>query len=244
MLDFGGYKNQKFMLEKALQNNKFAHAYLFVGADSKKKDFAVSFAKQILRISGEQFNPDLILVEKDKLKIEDIRSLISNLILKPYQSEYKVAIVDNFETITDEGANSILKTLEEPNPSTIIILLASNRNTIMPTIFSRVQTLFFDQNEFNAQALTTEEKEEIANLSEIKKERKSTRLLAIKNYKDLETPELGKILSLWLESERVAMQTAGGKGYQNLQALMDALNGLSRNFNKKAILERLFLNLV
>lgn len=244
MLDFGGYKNQKFLLEKALQNNKFAHAYLFVGADPEKKDFALDFAKQILKISDQQFNPDLILVEKDKLKIEDIRSLISNLILKPYQSEYKVAIIDNFETITAEGANSILKTLEEPNPSTIIILLASNRKAIMLTILSRVQTLFFDQNEFNSNSLSVEEKEEIKNLSVIKKERKSSRLLAIKNYKDMETPELGKIFSLWLESERIAMQSAGGKGYQNLQALMDALNGLSRNFNKKAVLERLFLNLV
>lgn len=244
MIDIPGYQNQKFILEKALETKKYAHAYLFVGADDRKKDWAIQFAKEILGINGTKFNPDLILLDEEKLKIENIRNLIFQVSLRPYQSEYKVAVINNFETITDEGANSILKTLEEPNASTIIILVANNKSSLMETILSRVQTLAFDQKEFSAKDLNPEEKQELQTLAEIKKEPKELRLIAIKKYKDLEVGDLSRVFSLWLESERSEMHKNGGRTYKNPQLLSEAISGLARNFNKKSVLEKLFLNLV
>lgn len=232
-----GHQNQKLFLDNAVKNKKYSHAYLFAGPDVEtKKNIAVEFAQKILGATGaEKINPDLIIVDQEKLKIEDIRNLISELSLKPYQFERKVAIIENFENVTDEGANSILKTLEEPNASTIIILLVKNKEQLLATIISRCQSLYFNR---------APQAGESRELSKLAQQPQPQRILAIKEYAELETPDLAALLQRWLENEHYEFLQGNPQKYVNVQNLIESISGLKQNFNKKLILERLFLNLV
>ena len=154
-----GHKKNIDFLNKSVQRNKISHAYLFEGPERiGKKLVALEFAGAIQdyeeitlnpslpkgEISGA--NPDLLIINSEKgesINIAQIRELQSRLSLFPYSKKYKVAIIDNAETMTNEAANSLLKTLEEPSATTVIILVASSADKILPTIKSRCQTVKF-----------------------------------------------------------------------------------------------------
>jgi DNA polymerase-3 subunit delta' len=262
-----GHENQKILLENTLKNGNFSHAYLFTGPSMVgKRTLAIEFANKIFELGPgnlpkSKVNPDLIIIEKNQSKIENMRELIRELSFRPYQQNYKIAIIDNFEAVTEEAANSILKTLEEPNASTIIILIASNKKKILPTILSRVQVLHFNRVpeaygklfdgkigkkiEFEQ---NSDFKEELAQqneeLQKIKKSNIALRLLAIKNYAEEEPARLLAILENWLDQEHFEVISNSPQKYKNLSLISEALNGIKQNFNKKLVLEKLFLNLI
>ncbi|MEK7651646.1 MAG: hypothetical protein AAB351_00325 [Patescibacteria group bacterium] len=236
-----GYENQKLFLDNALVNNKLAHAYLFTGSDREtKKQLAIEFARMILGVSEEEkerINPDLIVIDQSKMKIEEMRDLISELSLKPFRYQKKVAIIQNFEDVTDEAASSILKTLEEPNNSSLIILLSRNQKSLLPTIVSRCQSIYFN---IPKQKISNENTE---SLKSIFKFPIAQRILSIKGYAEKETEELQSLFEDWINAERESLLSGDAGKYLNLQVLLDSLVGLKQNLNKKLILERLFLSL-
>ena len=63
--------------------------------------------------------------------------------LKPMSGRRRVAIIDDAETLNDESANSLLKTLEEPPPNSVLILVATSADLLLPTIRSRCQVVPF-----------------------------------------------------------------------------------------------------
>ncbi len=233
-----GYQNQKLFLDSALKDKKYSHAYLFCGPDREcKKELAVEFAQKILGVGDiTKINPDLIIIDREKFKIEDIRNLISELSLKPFQYQYKVAIIEDFENVTDEAASSILKTLEEPNPSTIIILLARNKLSVLPTIASRCQNIYFSQLNIKNNSDKF--------LTDLAVKTKAAKLATIKEFIEKETSELADIIEAWVEAEQQQLLAGNPQKYVNLQNLIESLQGLKQNLNKKLILEKLFLNLV
>ncbi len=77
------------------------------------------------------------------ISIEKIRELKNEAKYTPYEAEKKVYIVTEAEKMTREGANSFLKLLEEPPDSLIIILINTSLNTILDTIRSRCQLVYF-----------------------------------------------------------------------------------------------------
>jgi len=97
--------------------------------------------------SGEsKINPDLIVLDSEKgesIVVAQIRELQSRLSLFPYSKKRKVAIINRAEAMTEEAANSLLKTLEEPSLTTAIILITSLAGNILPTIKSRCQQVKF-----------------------------------------------------------------------------------------------------
>lgn len=271
-----GHENQKSFLDQALSKNQYAHAYLFCGPDAVgKKTLALEFANKILSSENAKtpaLNPDLIILDQEKLKIENIRDLISELSLKPYFYKHKVAVIDNFENANLDAANSILKTLEEPNSSTIIILICKNKKALLPTIVSRTQVFNFSRltsGEMKALSGKEEEKylhlfngrigkmllfqkdlqfrksflENAAALKKIKSAEKVERLSFLKEYADWENKDIANLLDTWIDSEQSDL-FQNPSGYKNLQLFSDALSGLSRNFNKKMILQRIFLEMV
>ena len=138
------------MLEKSYNSNKLSHAYLFEGPDHiGKKTLALAFCKLLLgdnRADIEK-NPDLIILrpdeDKKQIAIEQIRDLQKSLSLFPYSSKYKIAIIEQADKMSKSAANAILKTLEEPSKTTILMLLTSSPNNLLDTIKSRCQTLKF-----------------------------------------------------------------------------------------------------
>ena len=69
--------------------------------------------------------------------------LCHRVALKPYLGGRKIALIDDADHLNEEGANCLLKTLEEPPPGSILILLGTSADRQLPTIRSRCQVLRF-----------------------------------------------------------------------------------------------------
>lgn len=92
-------------------------------------------------------HPDLLLLSfgEDGAKMDDLRTALDRLSLKAFMGGRKVAILDNADHITAVGANTLLKSLEEPRSETFFILIASNPARLPQTVLSRCQRWFFDR---------------------------------------------------------------------------------------------------
>ena len=99
----------------------------------------------LLRVAKPQdraFIPlDLLIGDKDHRMRE---GLCHDIALKPYMGDRKVAIIDDADYLNNEGANSLLKTLEEPPPRSVLILVGTTPAKQLPTIRSRCRVIRFD----------------------------------------------------------------------------------------------------
>ena len=90
-------------------------------------------------------HPDIITVTHEKpnsIGVDDIRlKLNDDILIKPYYSPRKIYIVPEASIMTEGAQNALLKTLEEPPGYALIILLADNKERLLPTILSRCVTL-------------------------------------------------------------------------------------------------------
>jgi DNA polymerase-3 subunit delta' len=151
---------------RAAARGRLAHAYLFAGPPGiGKRLFAHGLAKTLLcetRLDGHfepcdrcaacalvdaGTHPDCILAgrpeDKLELPIEVVRQLCADLSLKPARGGRKVAILDDADDLNEESANCFLKTLEEPPPRSLLILVGTSPNRQLPTIRSRCQVIQF-----------------------------------------------------------------------------------------------------
>lgn len=156
-----GHKQQKNILLHALGSQHVAHAYLFAGPDGiGKRMMALAFARALLCENGTGCgecsactkvdhgnHPDIHLLDADNssIKIDQIRTLQQELSLRPLEGSYKICMIDGAEHFTIEAANALLKTLEEPQPGTLIILLTDQPEKLLTTIRSRCQHLPFSR---------------------------------------------------------------------------------------------------
>jgi len=90
-------------------------------------------------------HPDFFRVEPDGvfIKIDQMREMISALSLKSYMGGRKTALIDSAEKMNIAAANSFLKTLEEPPPGCVIILVSPSPSALLPTIVSRCRIVRF-----------------------------------------------------------------------------------------------------
>lgn len=86
-------------------------------------------------------HPDFLTLEGDDIKIEDVRKVPEFLSLTPAESDWRVVIIDCAEAMNRNAANALLKTLEEPPPQAVIILISHNPGALLPTIRSRCRVL-------------------------------------------------------------------------------------------------------
>lgn len=88
-------------------------------------------------------HPDIHFIEvageKKMISVEQIRELIAEASLRPYEGRTKVFIIDPADGLSVGGSNSLLKTLEEPVSDTTFILLTRSADLLLPTIRSRSQ---------------------------------------------------------------------------------------------------------
>lgn len=158
---FVGQNDIKEYLIKSIQEKNVSHGYIFEGSKGiGKYQLALTFAQALLCksfytepcnscdscIKVNSFNhPDLHLLSStdNKIKRKDIDELIESINRKPYESDKKVYIIKDAETMTPEASNTFLKTLEEPIGNTVIILLTENSSLLLPTIVSRCQIIKF-----------------------------------------------------------------------------------------------------
>ena len=81
--------------------------------------------------------------DSNAVKIGHIRQLQRSINLRPYEGKFKVFIIDDSHNLTAEASNALLKVLEEPPSSSLIILISAKPNMLFKTIISRCRVLKF-----------------------------------------------------------------------------------------------------
>lgn len=136
-----------------------AHAYLFYGPEGVgKKNFAHELFC-IVNGRDPEKDPDFKFITPrvddghlpagqtgghgTKIYINDIRDLKSFLSFRPYFGPYKFVVINDADRLETEASNAFLKMLEEPSPSTVVILISSKPKLMLPTILSRCETVSF-----------------------------------------------------------------------------------------------------
>jgi DNA polymerase III subunit delta' len=163
---FIGHQKIIKLLDKNLNKGKVAQAYLFSGPESVGKfTLAKLYAESLIKGTADILQNmkaqkessgvlDLIIIEPEKeekrgiikeknIKIEQIRAAQNDMLLFPYSGKYKVLIINNAQQMTISAQNSLLKTLEEPNSTSVIILVTHEPLRILPTLRSRCQNILF-----------------------------------------------------------------------------------------------------
>lgn len=91
-------------------------------------------------------HPDIIHIAPagSYIKIDQIRSLIDTLSLKPYEALCRVVLITQAHAMNPESSNALLKVLEEPPSQTVLILTARQSSDLLPTVVSRCQQIRFN----------------------------------------------------------------------------------------------------
>ncbi|MBC8259767.1 MAG: DNA polymerase III subunit delta' [SAR324 cluster bacterium] len=159
--DIYGQEDALDLLKQAVDRDRMPHAWLFTGqANIGKFKTAVALAQKLncrteaedacgecdfcLQIAAQNFPDYQVLVPDGKfIKIDQIRKSLSWLSLHPDQAKKRVMILDGAQHLGREAANAFLKTLEEPAPQTLLILIAESTHQLLETIVSRCQQIRF-----------------------------------------------------------------------------------------------------
>lgn len=130
------------VLKKSLKEGKIAHAYLLTGTRGIGK---TTIARIIARELGTSANDIYEIDAASNRGIDDIRELRDGVTTLPFDSKYKVYIIDEVHMLTKEAFNALLKTLEEPPAHVIFILATTDLVKVPETIVSRCQSYVFKQ---------------------------------------------------------------------------------------------------
>jgi DNA polymerase III subunit delta' len=158
------------LLQRALRQSSLSHAYLLVGpAHSGKMTLALDLAKSLncqaesekrpcgectsCRKIAEGKHADVQITgllqektaedarEKTEVGIEQIKEMLHSASLPPFEGRSRVYIIEEAGLLSQDAANRLLKTLEEPPAGVVFILLSSNAALIPATVISRCQRI-------------------------------------------------------------------------------------------------------
>lgn len=157
------------VLRRSIAAGRLAHAYVFAGPPGVgKRATALALARACLcgdapgtgcgacrecALVAALTHPDLFVEDLARAReeratashvsIEQVRRVRGHLAMRPVRGPRKVALVDDAERMTADAQNALLKTLEEPPGRTVLVLVATNADALLPTIRSRCQLVRF-----------------------------------------------------------------------------------------------------
>jgi len=130
------------VLEGAIKLGNISHAYLFSGLRGIGK---TSLARILSREIGTSANDLIEMDAASNRGIDDVREIRESVNTLPFESRYKVYIIDEVHMLTRDAWNAFLKTLEEPPQHVIFILATTEIEKVPDTVISRCQTFSFKQ---------------------------------------------------------------------------------------------------
>ncbi|HUK82725.1 MAG TPA: DNA polymerase III subunit gamma/tau [Verrucomicrobiae bacterium] len=155
--DVVGQEHVTTTLKNAIEQNRLAHAYLFVGPRGiGKTSTARIFAKALNCVKGPTIEPcgkcdncveiaegrSLDVLEIDGASnngVEQVRELRETVRYAPARGKFKIYIIDEVHMLTPQAFNALLKTLEEPPPHVKFFFATTEPQKVLPTILSRCQ---------------------------------------------------------------------------------------------------------
>ncbi len=131
------------ILSGIAKSGRIAGAYLFIGPPGAGKKAAAEEFGVDLKCQKQ----DLIVIQPQGtgLKIDQIRDLQAWTRFGPTAGKYLLTIVEKADTLTAQAAAAFLKTLEEPAPGVVFILLVERADKLPATIASRCQRIVFPE---------------------------------------------------------------------------------------------------
>ena len=162
-----GHDKAVNVLKRSLESGRLSHAYLLAGPRHVgKMTLAMDLARAVNCLEDQppcgqcsqcaridrllHADVQVVSVETDKssegrgrvlIGIDQVREVQREASLKPYEGSCRVFIFDGAEHLSEEAANSLLKTLEEPPDQVVLLLLTTAASALLPTLVSRCQVL-------------------------------------------------------------------------------------------------------
>jgi DNA polymerase-3 subunit gamma/tau len=135
-----GQEHVVSVLENSIKSGAIAHAYLFAGSRGiGKTSIARIFAREIGTSANDLYEIDAA----SNRGIDDVREIRDGVNTLPFESKYKVYIIDEVHMLTKEAFNALLKTLEEPPAHAVFILATTETEKLPETVVSRCQVFTF-----------------------------------------------------------------------------------------------------
>jgi len=265
----------KSYLDRLADSTSRPGSYIFAGAgEAEKEEAMLYFVSNISGKSGnEEFlqrvksknHPDVVILEPEieekkgktrekEISISQVRGSLERLKFFPYELKTKFCVIKRAQKMNTEGANALLKSLEEPSASAIFILLADSLESLLPTIVSRCAALRFartslpEWNEENRQQLKNILRQEIFEkfdyIEKISKN-KNEMIAALKDWELVMAESLRKLVSACAKAS--ADKTGQAKIKKVVELIgntREAINRLERtNANARGVGEELVLGM-
>jgi len=114
-------------------------------ADAREAIDACGVCAPCRRIAAGSFSELLVLAPPPggSIKIEQVRDTLGRMAFRPFEGRRRAVVVDDAETLTGDAQGAMLKTLEEPNPSSVMVLISARPELLLPTVRSRCPQLRF-----------------------------------------------------------------------------------------------------
>lgn len=217
-------------------------AYLFVGAAGVgKATVGRAFAAALVCPTGlvhdepcrscrrvESGNhPDIAVIEpegRQSLGVEQARKTIAQAVMTPVESARKVFLFPEADAMTEQAANALLKTLEEPTVTTVFILIVEAEDDLPATVASRCRTVHFGRvpEDDLAQALVVRSDVDALQAADLARVAAGRPGLALGL---LERPEIGRYRQAWLSVPgRVSDRT--GEAFLLAAEMLDMADGV------------------
>lgn len=148
------------LIKRDIDSNAMSHAYMIITPDSLatrelfsliacavycKNDVCLKCAACKKVLNGNHSDINYLNQDGQGIKVEDIKDLIEDTSLKPFESEHKLYFVFSADKMAASAQNKLLKTLEEPPRAVTIFLGVERESAMLETIKSRTKKIYLDR---------------------------------------------------------------------------------------------------
>ena len=178
--DVVGHRHLVTLLSQAIRRQSLTPSLILSGPEGVGKRLtAISIAQELNCLTPKDgsacgactvcsriargAHPDVMTIEPGEMgsiKIEQVRAAIDRAVFRPFEGRRRVTIIEQADALVMAAQNALLKTLEEPLPASVFILVTSRPDTLLPTVRSRCAQLRFGRLQVSEVAAVLEQRED------------------------------------------------------------------------------------